>query len=292
MKRSSRSKNFIVLKQKNDVDKIINFFMNSYWSKTGIFVKLMRKDSIKWKNWSDFNERIEEISGFYIRQLQEEDWSKIKTQSWNSLARYRNCKTKLYGWFKRFSRCWNQYAVGHSHVTSQLVFFSPHPILGGMLSRSIEMPSPKDGLPSIWDTHGMSGNFFFKSSRVFFLHFIRRNWIHGVLICRNPLINGGEEMRNKHQFKIRDASPHRQPEIQSSLVREIFQIILVQTNKNCRIQIVILTYSPHRQRSLFWKIKIQDWGMLLVHNFLRKACSGSKKWRWLIQWLTYNLRHL
>ena len=31
VKRSSRrKKNFIVLKQKNDVDKIINFFMNSY----------------------------------------------------------------------------------------------------------------------------------------------------------------------------------------------------------------------------------------------------------------------
>ena len=38
--------------------------------------------------------------------------------------------------------------------------FPPHPVLGGMLSRSIGMPSPKDGLPSIWDTHGMSGNVF------------------------------------------------------------------------------------------------------------------------------------
>ena len=56
MKRSSRSrKNFVVLiKERNEVDKIINFFMNSYWSKTGIFVKLMRKASMKWKNWSDF----------------------------------------------------------------------------------------------------------------------------------------------------------------------------------------------------------------------------------------------
>ena len=55
MKRSSRSKkNFIVLKQKNDVDKINNFFMNSYWNKTRIFVKLMRKVSKKWKNWSSF----------------------------------------------------------------------------------------------------------------------------------------------------------------------------------------------------------------------------------------------
>ena len=49
---------------------------------------------------------------------------------------------------------------GHSHVTSQPVSFPPHPIPGGMLSRSIGMPSRRDGPPSIWDTHGKSGNVF------------------------------------------------------------------------------------------------------------------------------------
>ena len=49
---------------------------------------------------------------------------------------------------------------GHSHVTSQPVSFPPHPIPGGMLSRSLGMPSRKDGPPSIWDTHGKSGNVF------------------------------------------------------------------------------------------------------------------------------------
>ena len=49
---------------------------------------------------------------------------------------------------------------GHSHVASQPVSFPPHPVLGGMLSRSIGMPSRKDGPPSIWDTHGISGNVF------------------------------------------------------------------------------------------------------------------------------------
>ena len=32
--------------------------------------------------------------------------------------------------------------------------------LKGMLSRSIGMPSRKEGPPSIWDTHGISGNVF------------------------------------------------------------------------------------------------------------------------------------
>ena len=49
---------------------------------------------------------------------------------------------------------------GHSHVTSQPVSFPPHPDPGGMLSRSLGMPSRKNGPPSIWDTHGKSGNVF------------------------------------------------------------------------------------------------------------------------------------
>ena len=44
---------------------------------------------------------------------------------------------------------------GNSHVTSEPVSFPPHPIPEGMLSRSIGMPPP-----SIWDTHGLSGNVF------------------------------------------------------------------------------------------------------------------------------------
>ena len=49
---------------------------------------------------------------------------------------------------------------GHSHVTSRPVSFPPHLIPGGMLSRSIGMPSRREGPPSIWDTDGISGNEF------------------------------------------------------------------------------------------------------------------------------------
>ena len=38
----------------NFIDKINNFFMNNYWSKIWNYVKLTRKVSLKWKNWSDF----------------------------------------------------------------------------------------------------------------------------------------------------------------------------------------------------------------------------------------------
>ena len=49
---------------------------------------------------------------------------------------------------------------GNFYGTSQLVSFPPHPIPGGMLSRSFGMPSRRQGPPSIWDTHGISGNVF------------------------------------------------------------------------------------------------------------------------------------
>ena len=49
---------------------------------------------------------------------------------------------------------------GHSHVTSQPVSFPPHPILEGMLRHSFVSPRRKEGPPSIWDTHGISGNVF------------------------------------------------------------------------------------------------------------------------------------
>ena len=49
---------------------------------------------------------------------------------------------------------------GNSHVTSRPVSFPPHPIPEGMLRPSFVSPRRKEGPPSIWDTHGISGNVF------------------------------------------------------------------------------------------------------------------------------------
>ena len=49
---------------------------------------------------------------------------------------------------------------GNSHVTSRPVSFPPHPIPDGMLRHSFVSPSRREGPPSIWDTHGISGNVF------------------------------------------------------------------------------------------------------------------------------------
>ena len=49
---------------------------------------------------------------------------------------------------------------GNSPVTSRPVSFPPHPIPEGMLRHSFVSPPRKEGPPSIWDTHGISGNVF------------------------------------------------------------------------------------------------------------------------------------
>ena len=49
---------------------------------------------------------------------------------------------------------------GQSHVTTRPAFFPPFQNPGGILSRSLGLPSRSDGPPSVWDTHGISGNVF------------------------------------------------------------------------------------------------------------------------------------
>ena len=79
----------------------------------------------------------------------------------------------------------NQFAV---------VSFPPHPILEGILRHSFITPSRREGPPSIWDTHGISGNVFCKSrcviistlfSRIASMEFIDRR--------AAPFIHSGEK---------------------------------------------------------------------------------------------------
>ena len=124
---------------------------------------------------------------------------------------------------------------GTSHVTSRPMSIPPHPIPEGMLSRSLGMPSRREGPPSIWDTHGILANIFANPGT---------NWINGVHRSRSCFIHPQWiRVRGEHKIKIRDASPDRQPKIQSSSVEEILQRILGQTINDCRFQIFILTSS-------------------------------------------------
>ena len=129
---------------------------------------------------------------------------------------------------------------GHSHVASQPAFFPPFQNPGGMLRRSLGMPSRNDGPPSIWDTHGISGNVFANPTASSSAPYPQESnpWVSNV--SEQIHLSHGR-VRTKHQFRIRDASQDRQPEIHSSLVREDFQRIMGQTSNDCRYQVLILT---------------------------------------------------
>ena len=58
----------------------------------------------------------------------------------------------------------NQGEVDNPTFPVNLRFFTPFQDPGGMLSRSMGMPSSNDRPPSICDTHGISGNVFVNST--------------------------------------------------------------------------------------------------------------------------------
>ena len=135
---------------------------------------------------------------------------------------------------------------GHFHVAGQPVSFPPHPVPGGMLSRSTGMPSRKNGPPSIWDTRGISGNVFANpvaSSSAPYPQEMNP-WSSHL----SEQIHSSQAAKNENQTPVQD--PDRQPKIQSSLVREILQRLMGQTNNDCRSQIFNPTNSPRQQHLL------------------------------------------
>ena len=70
-----------------------------------------------------------------------------------------------------------------------------------------------------------------------------------------------------------------------------FQRLMEQTNKDCRYRFSFLTKFPTPTTFACWKIRFKT-DFVLVHNLLRKLCFGSKKCRWLNQWMISNLRVL
>ena len=89
----------------------------------------------------------------------------------------------------------------------------------------------------------------------------------------DSLINSREERESKHQFRIRDASPDRQPKIQSSLVREILQRIMGQTAdpRSSFRQI------HHASNIRLLEDKIQDCGMYLFTMSRRSYAVDQRR---------------
>ena len=131
---------------------------------------------------------------------------------------------------------------------------------------------------------------FCESTGVFFISLSRRiqsldSWRNGrhITACNewapNIRHNLGSEMpvRTVRQKFIRPQW------------REDFQRIMGQTNKDCRFRNFTLVSSPHQQHLLVGRY-CSKLRCVLLHNFRRKLCYGSKMWRWLNQWMISNLR--
>ena len=68
----------------------------------------------------------------------------------------------------------NHCAVDYPMLPVNQRYFPPYRDPGGMRSRPGGMLSRKDKPPDIWDSHGISGNVFCKSTGVFFITLSKR----------------------------------------------------------------------------------------------------------------------
>ena len=176
---------------------------------------------------------------------------------------------------------------GHSQVASQPVSFPPHPVPGGMLSRSLGMPSRKNGPPSIWDTHGKSGNFFANPAASSSAPYPQElgPWSPHI----SEQIHSSQAGKSENQTPVQDQRCQSGPSAKKSVIPNEGDSSKNHGAHQKRLQIwrSSIRQILHTSNIRLLEDKIQDWGMyLLVHNFLRKLCCGSKKWRygWFSGW--------
>ena len=138
-----------------------------------------------------------------------------------------------------------------SHVPSHTAFFPPVRDPGGMLSRSLGMPSRNNGPPDIWNSQGISGNVFANprasSSSPYPGGF--NPWISNVTEDTPVHTSTGRPVTcGERQNPDTALTPRfRMPESHSTLRREDSQRIMVQTNKDCRSRNFNLTNSLRQQ---------------------------------------------
>ena len=129
---------------------------DSYGKKYGvskrIFVKFINKVLQRWRNYEKFQSSTFDTLAKLI-----EDQNTIMELSGRlqELKNEVNCMDDS----KDFQDA-ESVRSGNSHVTSQPRIFPQHPIPEGMLRHSFVSLRRKEGPPSIWDTHGISGNVF------------------------------------------------------------------------------------------------------------------------------------
>ena len=171
---------------------------------------------------------------------------------------------------------------GHSHVTSQPVSLPPHPMPGGMPSGSIGMPSRREGPPSIWDTHGFSGNVFAGPVVPSTAPYPQElnPWSSGI---SEPIHSSTAEM-NENQTPVQDQRCQSGPSAKNSVIPCEGDSSKNDGADQQRLQISDLHFDKFTTPATFacWKIRFKT-EVRTCSQFPTELCIGSKKWRWLIQ---------
>ena len=145
---------------------------------------------------------------------------------------------KLIAWMIQEIQDVESIRIGNSHVASRPVSFPPHPILEVMPSRSIGMPSRKEGPPSIWDM--VYRETFFADPVAFSsasCHQELNSWNSHM---SEPIHSSAAE-KNENRSPVQDQRCQSGPSAKNSVIPS-------ETNNDCRFQIFIFTNSPLQQR--------------------------------------------
>ena len=173
---------------------------------------------------------------------------------------------------------------GPSHVPSQPALLLSYRDPGGLLSRNNQPPD-------IWNSQGISGNVFANprasSSSPYPEGF--NPWMSNVTEDTSP--HATSERQNPD--KTLDPRCPSGPSAGNSFDPTKGRFSKIYGADQQRLQISDLHFDnfPTPARLLAGR-KDSRLRYVLVHNFFRKLCYGSKKWRWLNHWMISNLRVL
>ena len=147
----------------------------------------------------------------------------------------------------------NQYAVDNPTlpVNQRFFFCPPHPIPGGMLSRSLGMPRRKNGPPSISGTRTSSSAPYPQELNQW--NSSTEEPLHSSTVEKSERPEQNQDLRSQSGPSAKDSVIFSGGDYSKNYG---------QTNNDCRFPIFILTNSQHQQHSLVGR-KIQDRGMYL-----------------------------
>ena len=144
--------------------------------------------------------------------------------------------------------------------------------------------SRREGPPSIWDTHGKSGNVLANPRAS--LSAPCPQEVNQWNSSREKPLHSSTVEKSERQKQDQDLRCQSGPSAKNSVIFSGGDSSKNYGADQQRLQISDLHFDkfPHHQRVLAGRYGSRP-RYVLVHNFLRKLCCGSQKWRWSIQWM-------